>query len=144
LTVTSEKARENRVRRMAARRGFRIVKYRRRDPLARDYGKYELWDESGPVKYDGDASPDLDDSYWFDLDEIEAFLRPPPKGPRTAKTYKLIDQIDILQRHVSELRTNAEYQTPVPVRHSLRAVRWAVDEVTAAAAAAYGKQASDG
>ena len=34
----SDKVREDRLRRMAQRRGFRIVKSRRRDPRANDYG----------------------------------------------------------------------------------------------------------
>lgn len=38
----SEKVRENRVRRMAERQGLRLVKSRRRDPRATDYGNYML------------------------------------------------------------------------------------------------------
>jgi hypothetical protein len=34
----SEKVRENRLRRMADRQGFQLVRSRRRDPLAVDYG----------------------------------------------------------------------------------------------------------
>lgn len=42
----SDKVRENRLRRMAARRGYILVKTRRRDPLALDYGLYVLVDDS--------------------------------------------------------------------------------------------------
>lgn len=37
-----EKVRENRLRRMAARQGYKIHKSRRRDPLATDYMTYRL------------------------------------------------------------------------------------------------------
>jgi hypothetical protein len=39
---TDEKVRENRLRRMAERQGLRLVKSRRRDPRAIDYGTYML------------------------------------------------------------------------------------------------------
>jgi hypothetical protein len=38
----SDKVWENRLRRMAERQGLRLVKSRRRDPYASDYGKYWL------------------------------------------------------------------------------------------------------
>ncbi len=37
-----EKVRENRLRRMAERRGLVLTRSRRRDPLALDYGLYRL------------------------------------------------------------------------------------------------------
>lgn len=37
-----DKARENRLRRAAARQGLTLTKSRRRDPRALDYGKYSL------------------------------------------------------------------------------------------------------
>ena len=37
-----EKVRENRLRRMAERQGFRLTKTRRMDPLATDYGTWHL------------------------------------------------------------------------------------------------------
>jgi hypothetical protein len=40
------KVKENRLRRVAARRGFRLEKSRRRDPAAIDYGGYMLVDSS--------------------------------------------------------------------------------------------------
>jgi L-amino acid N-acyltransferase YncA len=36
--MASEKAHENRLRRSAERQGYRLIKARVRDPLARDYG----------------------------------------------------------------------------------------------------------
>jgi hypothetical protein len=42
-SVTGEKVRENRLRRMADRQGLQLVKSRRRDPRAVDYGTYALY-----------------------------------------------------------------------------------------------------
>ncbi len=52
---TQEKVRENRLRRMAARQGLQLVKSRRRDPRALDYGTYWLVDASGVEVASGDA-----------------------------------------------------------------------------------------
>jgi hypothetical protein len=52
---TQEKVRENRLRRMAARQGLQLVKSRRRDPRALDYGTYWLVDASGVEVTSGDA-----------------------------------------------------------------------------------------
>ena len=41
------KHREDQLRRMARRRGYRLTKNRVRDPLALDYGKYILTDRAG-------------------------------------------------------------------------------------------------
>jgi hypothetical protein len=40
----AEKVRENRLRRMAERQGLRLVKSRRRDPLALDYDRWMVVD----------------------------------------------------------------------------------------------------
>lgn len=40
----SEKVYENRLRRVAERQGLRLIKSRRRDPRATDYGMYALVD----------------------------------------------------------------------------------------------------
>ena len=61
----SEKVRENRLRRMAARQGFRLVKTRRLDPLATDYGTYHLVPAKGKPR-----GP-------FHLDEVEKRLASP-------------------------------------------------------------------
>ena len=66
-----EKVRENRLRRMAERRGLRLEKCRRRDPYALGYRRYWLIDTFGGSVIYG-AGP------WggpgATIDEIEAFL----------------------------------------------------------------------
>jgi hypothetical protein len=44
--MTSEKVRENRLRRAAERQGLTLSKSRRRDPRAKDYGTYQLGDRA--------------------------------------------------------------------------------------------------
>jgi hypothetical protein len=44
MMTISDKGRENRARRIAERRGYRLEKSRRRDPRATDYGRYQLID----------------------------------------------------------------------------------------------------
>lgn len=61
----AEKVHENRLRRMAARQGLRLVKTRRIDPLATDYGTYHLVPSSGAQQ-----GP-------FKLDEVEKRLTAP-------------------------------------------------------------------
>jgi hypothetical protein len=61
---TREKVRENRLRRVAGRRGLVLRRSRRRDVRALDYGQYRLTDvTTGRVRTDG-----------VTLDEIEAYL----------------------------------------------------------------------
>ena len=66
-----DKIRENRLRRMAERQGLRLLKSRRRDPYALDFGGYQIIDPSrGAIVY----------SYGYNefgagLDEIENWLR---------------------------------------------------------------------
>jgi hypothetical protein len=43
----AEKIRENKLRRMAARQGYRLHKTRRIDPRAKDYGTYRLVPDKG-------------------------------------------------------------------------------------------------
>jgi len=67
--MTDDKARENRLRRMATRQGLKLKRSARRDPLATDYGLYWLSDaKTGRVK-----SPKAGVS----LDEIERYLTSP-------------------------------------------------------------------
>jgi hypothetical protein len=66
--VPAEKARENRVRRMAARRGLMLQKSRRRDPRAWDYGSYWLVDAERNTL----AFPD---EHGGSLDDMERYLR---------------------------------------------------------------------
>ena len=59
------KVRENRLRRAAGRQGLRLVKSRRRDPRAYDYGRYWLQGENRAL---------LTSEYGVTLDEVEKFL----------------------------------------------------------------------
>ena len=62
----SHKVRENRLRRMAERQGLTLVKSRRRDPRAVDYGKYWLAQTSTNTLETSEQG--------ITLDEIEAYL----------------------------------------------------------------------
>jgi hypothetical protein len=62
-----DKVRENRLRRMAKRRGYILRKSKRRDPEALDFGRYWLIDPScGGSVYS--------DEWGVELDAIEAWL----------------------------------------------------------------------
>jgi hypothetical protein len=64
-----EKVRENLLRRMATRQGLRLVKSRRRDPFATDFGRYRLEAiADGPGYRSAPADPHLT------LDEVEKRL----------------------------------------------------------------------
>ena len=81
---TAEKTRENRLRRVAERRGFRLEKSRIRDPRAIGYGRYCIYQDtagpSGLVKES--ALPIAETITWVNraavptmtLDEVEAWL----------------------------------------------------------------------
>ena len=74
------KTREQQVRRLAHRYGFRLEKSRRRTPQARDYGRYRLVDvPRHTVVYGG-----IPDDYSATLDDIEHFLRHLPPRPTPA------------------------------------------------------------
>lgn len=69
----SEKVRENRVRRMTERQGFRLVKSRRRDPRAVDFGRYRVETADGV-----EASRFASTMGWgLTLDEVEERLTQP-------------------------------------------------------------------
>ena len=72
--MTSEKSREDRLRRTAARRGWRLYKCRRRDPLAIGYGTYELADQNNHCVACGPGN----EGYGLNLDEIEEILNKRP------------------------------------------------------------------
>ena len=59
--MTAEKVHENRLRRAAERQGLRLVKSRRRDPRALDYGGYWLIDRSHLIVCGGDNGASLDE-----------------------------------------------------------------------------------
>ena len=64
---TKERVLENRVRRMAQRQGLRLIKSRRRDPQALDFGSYVLVDiESNSLVFG--------DQFGATLDEVAEWL----------------------------------------------------------------------
>jgi hypothetical protein len=69
---TDTKVRENRLRRMAERRGWQLVKSRRRDPRAWDYGTYGIIDPYTNSWVAMDFA--LGRGYGLDLDQIEERL----------------------------------------------------------------------
>jgi hypothetical protein len=69
---TADKVRENRLRRMAGRQGLRLVKSRRRDPRAIDYGLYTLVsDRTNTVVAGTERTTGRPE---FTLDDVEAWL----------------------------------------------------------------------
>jgi hypothetical protein len=69
--MASEKVREDRLRRVANRRGLRLLKSRRRDPQAVDHGRYILVDATTNVVVYG-----VWNNNWAEatLDQIEEYL----------------------------------------------------------------------
>jgi hypothetical protein len=68
--MDEEKVRENRVRRMAKRQGMKLMKSRRRDPLAIDYGGYMLVGiHTNTVEYGGSPY-----AFCASLDDVENYL----------------------------------------------------------------------
>ncbi|MFI5729153.1 hypothetical protein ACIA49_03465 [Kribbella sp. NPDC051587] len=66
------KVRENRLRRMADRQGMQLVKSRRRDPKAHDFGTFMLVDLRTQAIVIG--APKLGENPSATIDEIEAWL----------------------------------------------------------------------
>ena len=66
----NDKVRENRLRRMAERQGLQLVKSRRRDPRATDYGGYMIVDPFANVVVAGGAPC----AFSLDMDAVEARL----------------------------------------------------------------------
>lgn len=64
-----EKVNENRLRRMAERQGLKLMKSRRRDPRAIDYGGYMLVNAYNMIV--AGASPN---AYSMSIDDVEAWL----------------------------------------------------------------------
>jgi hypothetical protein len=67
------KVRENRLRRMAHRRGLALRKSRRRDPGALDFGRYWLLDQET-------GDPVFGSRWGVSIENIEEFLRAFGKG----------------------------------------------------------------
>lgn len=72
--ASDEKVRENRLRRMAERRGLTVHKSRRRDPAALDYG--HIWLERWAVQsgVDGSSSSDVWAGPFRSLDELDGYF----------------------------------------------------------------------
>lgn len=66
MSDLEHKVRENRLRRMARRQGLELVKSRRRDPRAIDYGLYWLVKATAAEPQTG--------QHGMTLDQIEAYL----------------------------------------------------------------------
>ena len=73
---TTDKVRENRLRRMAERQGLSLVKCRRRDPRAVGFGRYALVKQNTTV--------DADTSYDQTLDDVEEYLTKPSRKAVTS------------------------------------------------------------
>jgi hypothetical protein len=76
VKAVNQKVRENRLRRMADRQGYRLEKSRARDPRDLTFGGYQLINiEIGGVDFGwGNANR----GYAASLDEIEEYLNPKP------------------------------------------------------------------
>jgi hypothetical protein len=74
--VSSEKVRENRLRRMAERQGLQLQKSRRRDPRAVDYGTYMLVNP----RLNAVVAYGLQSGYGLSLDDVEKALTSGPEG----------------------------------------------------------------
>lgn len=78
--MTAEKVRENRLRRIAERRGYRLIKSRRRDPLAINYGTYTVNDPTINVNFPHCSN--------VGLDEVEQFFSGPARAPTKPRAKK--------------------------------------------------------
>jgi len=68
--MPDEKVRENKLRRMADRQGLQLIKSRRRDPRAIDYGGYMLIEaRTNAIVLGGTPS-----AYCATIDDVEKFL----------------------------------------------------------------------
>ena len=68
--IMTEKTRETRLRRMAARQELRLVKSRRRDPRATDYGTYVLVNDNNVIVFGAWTGRSA-----ASLDDIERYLK---------------------------------------------------------------------
>jgi hypothetical protein len=95
IPVTAEKVRENRLRRMAERQGLELRKSRRRDPRAKDYGRWYIVDVDREIEAADDvatesftarrraleiARAEFVVKECDDLDVVEAFLTDDGRG----------------------------------------------------------------
>ena len=68
MTSTAERVRQNRLRRMAERQGYKLVKSARRDPMALDYNRWWIEDVTDRGR------PTVGDAGGLELDDVEAWL----------------------------------------------------------------------
>src|SRR5438105_1269226 len=68
-----DKVREARLRRMAKRQGLQLVRSRRRDPLAVDYGRYMIVDPDSNRSVAGE----LGGAHAMTIDDVEEWLTSP-------------------------------------------------------------------
>jgi hypothetical protein len=72
--ATAHKVRENRLRRMAERQGWRLEKSRRRDRRALDYGRFYLVTAPNNTSYRSVVGQLDNGRHGMTLDDVEAFL----------------------------------------------------------------------
>ena len=68
--TNKEKTRENRARRVLLRLGYRLMKSKRKDPRAIDYGGYMIVDDSYNVIVEG-SDPI---AFSMDIEDVEKFI----------------------------------------------------------------------
>jgi hypothetical protein len=82
--VTAKKVRENRLRRVAERRGYRLLKSRRRDPEALDYGGYMLIDSQTNAVILGGTPV----GFSATLEDVEAYFSEPRRRTATRRALR--------------------------------------------------------
>ena len=108
----ADKVLENRLRRKADRHGLRLIKSRRRDPDAHDFGLYALvtQDVGGTIHPEGAISP-----YDLDLDEVESWLSTPADG--------YSDNIRSLEKWIKDFRAIVPRASVKSVEHAIELLR---------------------
>jgi hypothetical protein len=110
MSSTADKTRETRLRRMAERQGLKLVKSRRRDRRAVDYGEYYLSDLNTNALLAGDyhSLPDLDaverwlttTDYSIDIDTPDRLEIGPAASPSDL-AYPLAHALILIEKHGS-------------------------------------------
>ena len=114
--MVTDKSRENRARRIAERRGFRLEKSRRRDPRSVGYGQYQLIDAStgANVSLGGE---------WLKLGDVENQLEilSATQNPTTVRLIRAVAALAMLLTPMSGLdpRTMARLAGPVTAAAAL-------------------------
>jgi hypothetical protein len=70
MGAQAEKVRENRLRRMAERQGLTLVKSRRRDPRALDYGRWTVLEAASNRV----VADEMDSPHGLTIKQVEAYL----------------------------------------------------------------------